>query len=77
MGLETTPGMAEELEKVGISGVCGARPAWPLVMSYPALIEKPDIGGPTGGAVRSGTTTGGGLTEGAIGEKEEETVEGK
>lgn len=44
--------MAEGLENVGINGVCGALPAWPLVISYPALIENPVMGGPTGGGVK-------------------------
>ncbi len=30
------------------------RPAWPRVMSYPALTEKPVVGGPMGGAERTG-----------------------
>lgn len=46
--------MGVGLEKVGIRGVCGVRPAWPRVMSYPALIEKLDLGGPTGGADMTG-----------------------
>lgn len=58
MGLEITPGMADGLEKVGMRGVCGALPACPLVMSYPALIENPVVGGPTGGAVKPGTGAG-------------------
>ncbi len=30
------------------------RPAWPRVMSYPALTEKPVVGGPMSGAERMG-----------------------
>lgn len=67
--------MAVGLENVGISGVCGVRPAWPLVMSYPALIEKFDTRGPEGGANMPGTEEGGGLMGETIGGKAGE-VEG-
>lgn len=53
---------------MGISGVCGVRPAWPLVMSCPAPTEKVDMGGPAGGQDILGTEGGGGVMEGAAGE---------
>ena len=55
-----SPGMGDGFEKVGISGVWGVRPPWPRVMSYPALMEKVDVGGPTGGADRTAAAAGGG-----------------
>ena len=75
--------MGVGLENVGISGVCGVRPAWPRVMSYPALMEKLDMGGPTGGAKIPGTEARGGLMGGfrggtvAGGRKEELLVKGE
>lgn len=67
-----SPGTGTGLEKVGIRGVCGVRPAWPLVMSCPALTEKVDMGGPAGGDDILGTEGGGGVMgetkEGAAGE---------
>ena len=56
--------MGDGLEKVGISGVWGVRPPWPRVMSYPALMEKVDVGGPTGGADRTVPEEGGGMLGG-------------
>lgn len=57
---------------MGISGVCGVRPAWPLVMSCPAPTEKVDMGGPAGGEDILGAERGGGVAcetkEGAAGE---------
>lgn len=77
MGLDTTPGTGVGLENVGISGVCGVRPAWPRVMSYPALMEKLATGGPTGGATMAGTDGGPGLMEEARGDTEGEVAGGK
>lgn len=56
--------MGAALEKLGISGVWGVRPAWPRVMSYPALTEKPVVGGPMGGAERTGPS--GGPADGGV-----------
>jgi hypothetical protein len=52
--------MGDGFEKVGINGVWGVRPPWPRVMSYPALMEKVDVGGPTGGADRTAAAVAGG-----------------
>lgn len=46
-------------------------------MSYPALIENVDTGGPTGGADRPTAAGGGGLMEEAIGGTEGEAEGGK
>lgn len=46
-------------------------------MSYPALIEKVDVGGPTGGADMPGAGAGGSLMEEARGCKEGEAEGGK
>lgn len=71
-GGSVSPGTGTGLEKVGISGVCGVRPAWPLVMSCPAPTEKVDMGGPAGGDNMLVTERGGGVMdetkEGAAGE---------
>lgn len=75
IGLETTPGMGAGLEKLGIRGVCGVRPACPFVMSYPALMEKPVVGGPMGGGDITGPE-GGGPIELAIGGAEGDEKEG-
>lgn len=53
---------------MGISGVWGVRPAWPLVMSWPALTEKADMGGPAGGLDIMGTGAGGETKAGTAGE---------
>lgn len=53
-----------------MSGVCGVRPAWPLVMSCPALTEKVDKGGPAGGEDILGAEGGGG----AMGETKEDAA---
>lgn len=46
-------------------------------MSYPALMEKPDIGGPTGGADMPGTEEGVGLIGEARGGKDGDVEGGK
>lgn len=67
-GGSASPGLGTGLENVGISGVWGVRPAWPLVMSCPALTEKVDMGGPAGGLDIMGTEGGGETKVGTAGE---------
>lgn len=50
-----SPGPGTGLANVGMSGVWGVRPAWPLVMSCPALTGKVDMGGAAGGLDIIGT----------------------
>lgn len=63
------PGIGGALEKLGMSGVWGVRPACPLVMSYPALMLKPVVGGAKNGPDGGGAVApmGGGGPE--VGEK--------